>query len=71
MKDHIALKSDKRFRKGHIIKDKNGALRGHPDTIGIKPLEIKAPIFAPDLILNPPMVVDRALGLILKKEAQK
>ena len=63
-------KSDKRYRVGHIVKDKKGAYRGHPDTVKLKrmPVPPEAPI---DIQLNPPLVAIKELAIFLNREDEK
>lgn len=60
----IILKSDKRFKPGHI-KRESDVLRGHPDTMQIKRME--PPNTAdPHLSLSPPLVVSAELAEALR-----
>ncbi|RYF61360.1 MAG: hypothetical protein EOO27_02305 [Comamonadaceae bacterium] len=57
MASHIQLpKPDRRYKVGKISADSKGNLRGHPDTVTVKRMDI--PATAPEWMkLNPPMVV--------------
>lgn len=72
MIDHIRIKLDRRFKKGHI--QQNGSeYRGHPDTVLPKIVEMPAldpRVHAEDAIrymANPPMVVSKQLADAIRK----
>ena len=60
----ITLRPDKRYKLGNVVKDKKGALRGHPKTIYMERYYADTVM----LQMNPPIVISSELGAAIKKE---
>jgi len=66
--EYIKLpKSDKRYKVGNIQKDKRGNLRGNPETVELKRMEVpnNAPLY---MQLNPPLTISPELAKIIEKK---
>lgn len=64
--DPIEIKADKRFKLGNI-KQTGNELRGNPETMRMKPLDMPHNTLCYDFDLNPPIVVSKELGEAIKK----
>ena len=64
-------KPDKRYRVGNIAKDKHGELRGHPLTVTPRHMDMLTTLQSDFLSmqLQPPVVISRELGELLKGES--
>lgn len=60
----IKLKNDRRFKRGHIVRDQDGTFRGHPESMEIKPMHV--PYSINGLSLNPPLVISSELAAAIK-----
>lgn len=64
MNEPTIIKADKRFKKGNIKRIGN-KLRGNPETMELKRLELPNNPFAVAHNLNPPIVISRELAKAL------
>lgn len=62
----IEIKPDKRFKSGNI-KQTQGHIRGNPETVALRRLEVPAGADI-GLQLNPPIVVSPELGRAIKAD---
>jgi hypothetical protein len=65
----IEIKPDKRFKPGNI-KQTGSQLRGNPETVALRRLEVP-PGAEIGLRLNPPIVVSKELGNALTEHQEK